>query len=154
LAFSSKRWPVEELCVDATPASLDTLHAALERFWHACDALPAPPQAGMWRFAFDTAVAEVGANIVRHAYAGRPTAGLRLRLRMSANSVVACFVDSGRSYRSVLPAALMIDASNLLDLPEGGMGLPIARAALDQFSYRRAGNTNIWLLVKQAPPAE
>lgn len=34
-------------------------------------------------------------------------------------------------------------------LPEGGWGLALARAALDDLAYSRAGDENRWVLVKR-----
>jgi anti-sigma regulatory factor (Ser/Thr protein kinase) len=152
LSYSSKQWPTEETQLPATLESLDALHAAVERFWRVCDAAPQPPCAGSWRRGFDTAVGEIGGNIVRHACAGLPVAQVRLRLRLRPSAVVACFVDTGRAYAAMLPVAPIIHSHDLLELPESGMGLPIAQAALDRLHYRRARGVNIWYLLKTLPP--
>jgi anti-sigma regulatory factor (Ser/Thr protein kinase) len=40
-----------------------------------------------------------------------------------------------------------------LDLPEGGLGLAVARGALDELTYRREPNgTNVWRLIKWITP--
>lgn len=151
-SLSSQR-PVETLHVVATLQNLDAMHVALGRFWQACDALAEPPPAGMWRSAFDTAVGEIGANIVRHAYAGQPVAPVSLRLRLHPARVTACFADTGRPYRPDERREPVGELDDVMALPEGGMGLMIATAALDQLRSRRICGVNIWWLVKRRPCA-
>ena len=134
----------------ATGAGLEALHGGLERFWAALEPALPRPLADPWRLRFATAVAEVGANIVRHAYLA--TAGerpLSLRLVAYADRAEGCFLDRGVAVderRLALPAAPIDPWS----LPEGGLGLPLTRAALDVLEYRRLpGGENQWRLMKR-----
>jgi serine/threonine-protein kinase RsbW len=131
----------------ATPAALSSVHAALDRSWAHVDAVMADPPITRWRDLFRTAVAEIAANVIRHAYrpaeANRP---FELRVLIYRDRVVARFVDWGVAWEPADEPA----APDPLDLPEGGLGLAVARGALDELAYRREPNgTNVWQLVKR-----
>lgn len=139
----------ETLEVPATPEQLNAIHAALARFWDAAEGELLPPPGSAWRHAFDTAVAEMATNIIRHAYPGEKGL-LRLRLRCEMGAVRADFTDSGVPFQQRLPEARAVPAERE-DLPEGGFGLDLIRAFVDTLDYRRTPNgTNRWLLVKRA----
>jgi serine/threonine-protein kinase RsbW len=109
---------------------------------------PAVPTS-RWCDLFRTAVAEIAANIIRHAYP--PSATTRpfgLRILVYADRLVAQFTDHGVIWEpSDTPPT-----PDPLDLPEGGLGLAVARGALDELSYRRdSDGTNVWQLVKRFP---
>ena len=104
-----------------------------------------PPPA-RWRDLFRTAVAEIAANIVRHAYppstAERP---FELQIQVYPDRLVARFADKGVAWDPTDEPSV----PDPLDLPEGGLGLAVARGALDELSYRREPDgTNVWQLVK------
>jgi serine/threonine-protein kinase RsbW len=145
----------ETIVAPATPDALTVMHTALEHFWRTVDRVVQPPPGPMWRLAFTTAVAEIGANIVRHAYPPGGVAGaVSLRLRLYPGRVEARFIDNGvrytmRQQTAVLPA---IDADDgaVSDLAEGGYGLVIAQTVVDHLNYRRTrGGINCWRLVKR-----
>jgi serine/threonine-protein kinase RsbW len=126
------------------------VHAALDRAWAAIDASAAGTPTSRWRDLFRTAVAEIAANIVRHAYA--PTQDARpfvLKVLVYHDRLEAQFSDSGVAWEPGSEPA----APDPLDLPEGGLGLAVARGALDELTYRREPNgTNVWRLLKWFPP--
>lgn len=123
---------------EAAPNALEQVHATLAALW--AEVVDLDP---MDRMAFDTAVAEVAANIV--SYCGGP-AFFALDLDASADRVVAEFRDDGTELPpGTLEGAVMPDDL----LAEHGRGLAIARAALDELSYRRTDGINHWRLVKQ-----
>lgn len=110
--------------------------------------MPATP-AARWRDLFRTAVAEIAANVIRHAYPpSGDTRPFTLDVLVYADRLVAQFTDSGEAWE---PSDEPV-APDPLDLPEGGLGLAVARGALDELTYRREANgTNIWRLVKRFP---
>lgn len=133
----------------ATPEQLDAIHAALERFWNAAEGQLSQPHGSSMRHGFDTAVAEIAANIIRHAY---PSEGgvLRLRLRCDSGSVQAELSDTGQPFQPRSSEAHR-DSRAKSELPEGGWGLNLARDCLDRLDYQRTPDgTNRWLLIKQA----
>jgi anti-sigma regulatory factor (Ser/Thr protein kinase) len=135
--------------VPATAEELAAIHVVLERFWKVVDATLAQPPAHDWRHRFATALAEIAANIVRHAYpAGTARGSMRLRLRLYADRVVASFADRGVAF--VPPDPADSPGSDRSELAEGGYGLALARATLDRLEYRRTPTgTNCWRLMKR-----
>ena len=127
---------------EAGEASLDEVHAALERLWERTH----PPADEVFKMMFDTAVAEVAANILEHA---RPQGGsLRVDLELSVwpDRVEARFSDDGR------PLAQRIVARGLGATefpPERGRGLQMALVALDELGYESVEGRNEWRLVKR-----
>ena len=105
------------------------------------------PDGSRWLFA--TAVGEIAANIVRHAYppgVAGPT--MSLRLRLFPDRIEGRFTDQGIRYWKTgeLPPVTLEDWEAL---PESGYGLAMARAALTELSYRRLPDgQNRWELVK------
>ena len=166
----------ETVVVPAVAGQLAALHAALARFWQAAGRTLARPPNTAWRLRFETAVAEVGANVVRHAYpAGAAPGPMALRLRAYADRVEARFADQGVAFvpplqATIGAAATIVEtpfagcglalafpaapptapAADLSTLPEGGYGLALVRAAVDELVYARTpGGENQWRLVKR-----
>jgi serine/threonine-protein kinase RsbW len=108
----------------------------------------APP--ARWRDLFRTAVAEIAANIVRHAYPpSRDERPFELQVLVYDDRLVAQFADHGVAWE---PGNEPV-APDPLDLPEGGLGLAVARGALDELTYRREPDgTNVWRLLKWITP--
>ena len=109
---------------------------------------PIPPDA-RWRDRFRTAVAEIAANVIKHAYP--PSAEVRplgLEVQVFPDEVVAQFADCGTAWEPTEEPIV----PDPFDLPEGGLGLAIARGALDELSYRREPDgRNVWRLAKRFP---
>jgi len=98
------RRPLTRVAIDvpATAERLQDVHDALARFWAAVAGSLHNAPAGPWRAAFETAVAEVAANIVRHAYPdGAAGAGGKMRFRLDAypDAIEARFADDGVDFR-------------------------------------------------------
>lgn len=92
---------------------------------------------------FETALGEIGANVLTH---GRPESrpdGVAYELRFDGVNVLALFTDHGPSVHEHLSRE-MPDA-----LSEEGRGLAMARSLLDELGYRRDGDQNTWRLVKR-----
>jgi anti-sigma regulatory factor (Ser/Thr protein kinase) len=143
---------VETMRAPAEHAGLDALHPFLEHIWtQTGQILPEPPDTHWWLLVC-TAMAEIAANIVHHAYpAGHAPGVFHLRVRLYADRVEGCYTDRGVVFRE-LSYPPPISGDDLMELPEGGMGLSIARTALDHLHYRRTGaGTNVWRLVKRFP---
>jgi serine/threonine-protein kinase RsbW len=116
---------------------LEAVHDAMARFWSLLDETPDQ----RWRLLFETAVAEIAANIVEHATPPFFT----MRIRMGAACVIAEFTDSGKGWDGPMgPAAILDDLA-----AERGRGLTLAGRAVDEVSYERQGLVNHWRLTKQ-----
>ncbi len=92
--------------------------------------------------AFISAFSEIFNNIAIHAYERSGEGELRLELRPKDDHLIVEISDNGKSFDlSTVPAP------ELESLPEGGMGIHIARACLDELDYT-PGPPNRWRLTK------
>lgn len=139
----------EILVVHATADQIERIHEALGRMFGSIEQAVSSSDHGWW-MQFVTAVGEISANVVRHAYPAGP-GNMEMRLRWYGDRVEARFLDQGVPYRPPdHPPPRVSD--DLIDLPEGGYGLTIARAALDVLEYQQLQNgDNCWLLMKKLP---
>lgn len=127
----------EHLAGPADAALLDAVHDTLDRLWAAVPDVPLRD-----RIRFDTALAEVVANVVRHAV---PAAGhavhVDVRLTVDAGTVQADVVDDG--------AAVPVDLDRELppDTATSGRGLVLIQRAVDRFGFERHDERNVWRIV-------
>lgn len=118
-------------CIDAS--ALDRVHDALATLWR-----QAADVSDTDRTMFEIAVLEVAGNIVEH---GTTATDCTLDAWVSSESLEAVFRDDA------LAADVDIDGADWPDeWAEGGRGLPMARSAVDDFSYRRVDARNVWQL--------
>ena len=144
-----------ETTIEAVPEALQGIYLAAEEFWQSVDRLaqsiPHPPDK-RWRMQFDTAVWEIGTNIVRHGHP--PDAGIsgvvELQFSLYHNRVEAHFTDHGLPWEE--PTGDVAEGNGVdpaIALPESGLGLYIVRSILDTFNYTRTDDgVNRWELVK------
>ena len=93
---------------------------------------------------FESAVAEIGANVLVHGRLdGPPDAPVEYFLKLEGHTALATFTDRGAPVHNHLTRA-MPDP-----LIESGRGLAIARQVLDELGYEREGEINKWRLVKR-----
>lgn len=101
-----------------------------------------PDVSGRDRFRFETAVVEVLANIVEHAFSGDDVSGVRrLRLTLAATptELTALLADNGEPAGVDLSAVIMPGED-----AESGRGLALALAAVDDLQYRHVEGRNYW----------
>jgi anti-sigma regulatory factor (Ser/Thr protein kinase) len=123
----------------AAPQCLERVHELLAALW-----ADAPGVGAEDRIGFETAVAEVAANIVEHSGAGPDMrVGLNLQVRAYADRVEALFCDTGVEADVDIGSAALPD-----DMAESGRGLAIARAAVDEVVYERDGGVNRWRVTR------
>lgn len=94
------------------------------------------------RSLLELAVVEAATNVVRHAYGGR---GGRVDLELARDgaTIALSVVDSGTAFDPTgVPAPREPDPGDPSTWPEGGMGLPIIRAACDELHYLSEGGRN------------
>ena len=142
----------DAVCRPAIPSKLESIHLMLEQFWNDMEPSRASSIPNRWKLELSTAVAEISSNIFRHAFAGLPEPGLmELHLKLYQDRVEAEITDTGVPYTEEVGAAAP-KVDDAADLPEGGRGLRVARAVLDELRYWRSKeSTNHWLLVKRLP---
>ena len=92
---------------------------------------------------FETALGEIGSNVLTH---GRP-AGTKhpvdYRLKLSNGVLEASLTDFGAPVHEHLARQMPGHES------EAGRGLAMARSLLDELGYERVGDLNRWRLVKR-----
>jgi len=96
--------------------------------------------------AFVSAFAEIFNNIAIHAYQRRDGGTIEMTIAVDGDGLIVEIRDQGQPFD--------IDAvpmPELDSLPEGGMGIHIARALLDEVIYE-PGPPNLWRLVKRLEP--
>ena len=102
---------------------------------------------------FDTAVVsafmEIFNNIAIHAYKRKDGGAIELALTPLDHELVIEVRDHGNAFDldEVAPLAADIDEDSL---PEGGMGIYIAKTMLDEMTYE-PGPPNLWRLRKRLP---
>lgn len=134
---------VLRLVAPARPESVDLVHDLVAQLSHIED----PPDShDLMRF--EMAVIEVIGNIVEHAVAADPPDVTPRRFQLILDStpagLEARFCDDGQPAEVDLEAVTMPDP---LEGGEGGRGLALAMAAVDEVSYHRTGGINCWRLV-------
>lgn len=103
--------------------------------------------------AFDTAViaafAEIFNNVAIHAYQRVGGGTIEIAIVPGERELVIEVKDQGRAFdpSEVPPLPSELDESSL---PEGGMGIHIAKTMLDEVTYE-AGPPNLWRLCKRLP---
>lgn len=116
---------------------------------------PKDPLANDVRDPFDTAVvsafAEIFNNIAIHAYQRRAGGMIEIAIDAEADAIVIEIKDHGRPFdiEGVAPLPTDLDEESL---PEGGMGIHIAKTMLDEMTYE-PGPPNLWRLCKRLPRA-
>jgi len=126
--------PTHVLRAPAGPEALGPVHDLLARLW--ADELGVGETV---RLRFETAVAEIAANIAEHA-AAAGARELELRLRGLPDRLEAVLEDDGGPV-SQGPGGWPPDDA------ERGRGLELARAAVDALRYERVDGRNRWVLV-------
>lgn len=133
-------------------AGLDFLETQLQALLRDVEVVDDRRAAAMYDayLAFKTATIEIATNILRHAYPpGYVMMPVTLGLQLFPNSLEATFYDQGVEY--ALPDEIEVpEWDDLLDMPEGNLGLFLARNALDVLDYTRTpAGVNRWYLVKR-----
>ena len=149
----------ETVTAPALPSGLDALHGALTRFWSEVDAVMHHPPDPAQRLRLETAAMEIATNIIRHAHPpGAPQGTMHLRLRAHADRIEILFTDHGLAFHPPEPAARPAEAADepadLIAIPEGGYGLALMRATVDEVDYERSREgANVWRLLTWLDPA-
>ena len=88
------------------------------------------------RSLLELALVEAATNVVRHAYGGRG-GRVEVELAREGSAISLSVLDSGASFDPTrVPPPREPDPADPSTWPEGGMGLPIMRAACDELHYR------------------
>jgi len=114
---------------------------------------PEDPLSHDVRDPFDTAVVsafmEIYNNVAIHAYRHVGVGNIEISLTPSADELIIEIKDTGKPFdiAAVAPLPTELDPEAL---PEGGMGIHIAKTMLDEMTYE-PGPPNLWRLCKRLP---
>ena len=102
----------------------------------------------------ELALVEAATNVVRHGY-GSEGGPIRIEVSQIPDGVVVRIFDWGRPIpgEALASAGLSrfdFDPSNLLEIPEGGMGLSLIAAVMDEVTYRSDEGQNVLTLLRRA----
>ena len=102
-------------------------------------------------FAVVSAFAEIFNNVAIHAYQRKGGGMIDIAITPSDRELVIEVKDTGRAIDidEVPPLPSDLDEASL---PEGGMGIHIAKTMLDEMTYE-PGPPNLWRLCKRLPAA-
>lgn len=139
---------------DVSLEGLDAVHVLLSEYWAVAEAALQRAVDGMWRALFDSAVAEIAGNIVRHTHPVNPdSATFHISIVCYPDRMEATMLDHGAPY-VLTPMTGTPDMREALDNVEldHGWGLRITQAASDGLEYTRPHDgQNQWLITKQLP---
>lgn len=126
----------------AAAAYFESVDRELEQAW-----LRHPEVPDDVRVQLAIAVAEVVGNIVKHGGALQRPLDIQMQMSLSEQGQVQiCFTDDGDAF----PAGAELSTRTMPDeSAEGGRGLALAQAVLDQLLYRRTNAINYWILLSR-----
>ncbi|ELY5849070.1 ATP-binding protein [Cronobacter turicensis] len=126
------------------PARLDALGPLADALAQFMASLPVDDD---WRFAFDLAVCEAAANVIRHALEEMPTREFTVEFQHGDASACVTFTDDGNAIPDdKLDAArdcAQDDDTALMS--EGGRGLMLIFACVDEVEYHAGGVNRLTL---------
>jgi len=127
---------------EAAAANFESINQDLEKAW-----LTHPEVPQSVRVQLAIAVAEVVGNIIEHGGGLQRPVNIQMRLTLSEQcQVQICFVDDGDE----LPAHIDLSSRVMPDeTAEGGRGLALAQAVLEQLTYHRDNAFNYWILLSR-----
>ena len=117
---------------------------------------PNDPLAHDVRDPFDTAVvsafSEIFNNVAIHAYQRKDGGTIEIAITPTDRELVIEVKDHGTPFdiEGVAPLPSELDEASL---PEGGMGIHIAKTMLDEITYE-PGPPNLWRLCKRLPASD
>jgi anti-sigma regulatory factor (Ser/Thr protein kinase) len=102
---------------------------------------------------FDTAVVsafmEIYNNVAIHAYKHSGGGNIELAVTPGLDELIIEIKDTGKAF-DIAHVAPLPDELDPEELPEGGMGIHIAKTMLDEMTYE-PGPPNLWRLIKRLP---
>ena len=124
--------------IDTPPDTLDSVHNLLQVIWD-----KSPDVDIQDRIRFETALIELASNIFRHAHSGNGVS-CSLTVHISNDKIEASLRDTGQ------PGDIEIVDVEMPDvLAESGRGLALINALVDEFTYERIDNHNVWHIAKR-----
>jgi serine/threonine-protein kinase RsbW len=125
------------------PAVLENRHLAIRLVRALIEHVPTADQ--QFRDEMITAFGEAFNNIVMHGYSGRDDGVLDVEAHLAADSITLDLIDNGRAIDFA-----RVNPPDLDSMPEGGMGMFMIHALVDEVVYRD-GEVNVLSLTKRSP---
>ena len=96
----------------------------------------------------ELAVVEAVNNAIEHAYHGEPDHTVEIEILVEAERLVFRVAESGKAFDPGAIAAISATAA-AAELEEGGRGIAIMRAVMDELRYQSVGGRNVLTLVRR-----
>lgn len=100
----------------------------------------------------ELSVVELVNNCIEHAYEESEDSQIFIEFKVFKEQLIIEVVDNGRGMNLALLESMNgdfnFDPDDLNNLPEGGFGLNIIKASMDDVAYERLSNSNHWKLIK------
>ncbi len=99
-------------------------------------------------YAIEVALLEALNNVVKHAYKGVPGNPIRVMLEVSQEKIEIKIFDEGSGEPRKKAETLSFDPVDIINLPEGGMGLFIIEKLMDQTEFKVENKKNVFSMIK------
>ena len=100
-------------------------------------------------YGIELSVVEAVNNVIKHAYEMRPGGGVKVSIIVDEDRMVIRVSDRGKVMIPGRPKLLDHHEHETIEaLPEGGMGLPMIHAIMDEVTYISRAGKNTLIMVK------
>jgi serine/threonine-protein kinase RsbW len=109
----------------------------------------------MHAYQVQTCVVEAVTNCIRHSYKGVAGSQVEIHYQTHADKHVIDIVDTGNTMNAQIflntSAEFQYDPLDIENLPEGGWGLKLIKAWMDESNYYTQNGVNHFVFVKHLP---
>ncbi|MGD8717642.1 MAG: ATP-binding protein [Candidatus Zixiibacteriota bacterium] len=101
-------------------------------------------------FEIELSIYEACANVIEHAYSNDPGNYIDVKIAVELDRLIVTIRDEGGAFQT--SELKEKDIARIIETEQdGGLGMHIIEACMDEILYRRQGRTNILELVKYLP---
>lgn len=93
-------------------------------------------------------VVEAVNNVIKHAYTGNVCHDVDICVELRPDRISFQICDTGKTFEYKKRIMADFDSNDLKTIPEGGMGIPIIYAVMNDVDYNTSGGKNILTLCK------
>ena len=106
------------------------------------------PLSDIESYQVEVCIVEAVNNAIKHAYDNKPGYDVEVVFTLHTDRLVLEICDYGRAMEQMVKSSLDFDQNDVKNLPEGGMGLFIIEAVMDDVSYRSYDGRNTLTMTK------